>query len=280
MRLNYAYDSIDDVPEKFRELYEERDGRAIFVGGDGFKTQADVDRLQGALTKERDAHKATKAKYKGLDGIDADAVQALRDENEDLKARVEAGGGQIDEKKLDELAERKAVLKTRPLERKIAELTQQVTDLTGANTGLVTEKNGRTIVDAIREATRGEKGIKIVDTAMADIEFLAPSIFAVADDGSVRVRDGAPGGALAGASPREWLAEIQSTGARKHWFPGSVGAGARDGGNGHVSGTNPFDAKTFNFTEVNRLVKTDPTAAKRLATAANRLDLLPKELQA
>jgi hypothetical protein len=280
VKLKYVYDSIDEVPEKYRDLYEElEDGGARFVGGEGFKSQADVDRLQEALRKERKAHADTKAKYKGLDGVDPEEVQRLRDENEELKARVEAGGGQIDEKKLDELAEKKAALKVRPVERERDKFKTDLEAATAQVTSLTAEKHNRTIVDALRSATQGDKGIKIVDTALADIEFLAPSVFTVGDDGAVRVRENAPGGVMAGASPREWLAEIQASGTRKHWFPGNVSAGAREGGGGGGGGVNPFAGKEPNLTEISRLVQKDPARARHLAAAADRLDLLPPELR-
>ena len=269
--LKLSYDSMDEVPENLKGAYEEKDGKAAFVGAEGMKTQADVDRLQEALRKERADHSGTKKKFKGLEGLDADAVQALRDENEDLKARVEAGGSQIDEKKLDELAERKAAVKVRPVER---ERDAFKTQLDEANSRIVEfdgREKKRTIIDAIRGATAGEKGIKVVDTALADIEFLAPSIFEVAEDGAVKVKDGS--GFLAGASPREWLAEVQGSGTRKHWFPGNVGAGATPPGGG-AGGGNPFAGATPNLTEISRLVRTEPTRARALATAANRLDLI------
>ena len=271
--LKLMYETMDEVPENLKGAYEEKEGKAAFIGAEGMKSQADIDRVQEALRKERKEHADTKKKLKGLEGIDPDAVQALRDENEELKARVEtqAQSGAIDEKKLEELAERNATLKTRPLEREIERLKQENAEHLSKVGEFETREKKRTIIDAVRAATAGDKGIKIIDTALADIEFLAPSIFEVTEEGAVKVKDGV--GFLRGASPREWLAEVQGSGTRKHWFPGNVGAGASSPSGG-TGGPNPFAAATPNLTEISRLVRTEPTRARALATAANRLDLL------
>jgi hypothetical protein len=273
MQLNAIYPSKDEVPAEFLTLYTEREGKFEFSGVEGLKTQADVDRVQEALRKEREEHK--KAKEQGRGALGAEEAQKLRDELEDAKAKLEVAG---DPKKLDEAVEKRLAVRMRPLEREIERLKtelsgreQKIAELDGA-------AKRRTIVDAVRAATAGEKGIKIIDTALADIEFLAPTVFEVGDDGSVRVRDGAPG-FTSGFSPRDWLAEVQTAGSRKHWFPANQGAGARGSEGGAGSGENPFAKDTFNLTAAMALVKSNPTQAKRLAQAVKRTDLLPKELQ-
>ena len=69
MLLKLIYDSIAEVPEKFRELFSEKDGKAVLSGIDGMKTQADVDYVLNSLRQERDAHKETKGKLSAWIGV-------------------------------------------------------------------------------------------------------------------------------------------------------------------------------------------------------------------
>ena len=65
MKLKLVVEKLDEIDSKYHDLYTEKDGKYEFTGVEGIKTQADIDRLQTALTKERADHKSTKEKYKG-----------------------------------------------------------------------------------------------------------------------------------------------------------------------------------------------------------------------
>ena len=283
MKIKPKYDSLNDVPEKFRELYEEQDdGAAVLVGVEGVKTQADVDKVYESLRKEREEHKATKRKFKAFEGIDPEEIIRLRDQVEDLTAQLDVvGDGKVDEKKLQELAEKRAekivAQKTREFERdlkaareELAAASEELGQFRGA------EKRRKIIAQAF-EPTKGEKAIKLLDTASEDWEMLAERILDLDESGKAVVREGVSG-FEPGMSPREVLETLQRTGSRKHWFPESKGAGAREGGGGG-GGANPFAGKEPNLTEISRLVQKDPARAKRLAQAAERMDLLPYNLR-
>lgn len=59
----------EDIPEGFRELYEEKDGEWVpkDVGDSDDDRSADVERLNEALRKEREAKKAAEKQVKDLD---------------------------------------------------------------------------------------------------------------------------------------------------------------------------------------------------------------------
>ena len=50
MALQAVYDTLEEIPEEYyRDLYEEKAGKHELTGVSGFKSQADIDRLQSAL---------------------------------------------------------------------------------------------------------------------------------------------------------------------------------------------------------------------------------------
>ena len=44
MALQIIVETLDDVDEKYHDLYTEKDGKFHLTGVDGMKTQADIDR--------------------------------------------------------------------------------------------------------------------------------------------------------------------------------------------------------------------------------------------
>jgi len=281
LKLKCVYESLDELPPSIdpRELFTERNGRFELSGVEGAKTQADVDRVQEALRKERSEHAEAREQLRTFDGFDPEEAQRLRDENEDLKLKVEAAGegGKLDEKQIEETVERRLAARLRPVEHERDKLREDLEAATQENAGLKGADARRRVIDAVRAATTGEKGVKVVDTALADIELLAERVFEINADGRVVVRDQV--GLTPGLTPRDWLLDLQAAGTRRHWFPGNVGAGASGGDAGPASGPNPFSGTKPNLTEIGRIVKADPNRAQRLAVAAKRLDLLPKELR-
>ena len=88
--LELVYDTIETVPENYRDLYTERDGKFHLTGVKGMKSQADIDRLQTALTKERNDHKATRDKLTTFGDMDPEQVQAQLDRIPELEAAAAA----------------------------------------------------------------------------------------------------------------------------------------------------------------------------------------------
>ena len=61
--LKAILDSLEGVEPHFQSLYTERNGKYELTGIEGVKTQANIDRLQTALTKERNNHKTLKDRF-------------------------------------------------------------------------------------------------------------------------------------------------------------------------------------------------------------------------
>jgi len=86
-KLKLLYSSKEEIPEAFVSLYEETDGQFNFIGVDGLKTEADIEKVKTAKQHEVDNRKEAERLLKELkqrfDGIDPDkARQVLKDAEE------------------------------------------------------------------------------------------------------------------------------------------------------------------------------------------------------
>ena len=271
LKLKTILENLDELPESIdpRELFVEKDGK-FELAIEGVKTQADIDRLTKALSKERTDHRATKDKVKGYGDLTPESIQELQDELDELRASGEGKGkgGRPSDEQVQKLVQIALEKERRPLDKKIKDLETQVTTLVGENVVLIGEKKKRVLVDSIREVTAGDKGVPIRPEALVDVELFAERVFDFDEAGKPVTKDGV--GVEPGLSPRELLTTIQVEGKRPHWFKDTEGAGATGGKGspGKFTGTNPFDKSTFNLSAGSKMFKENPALAKRLVTTA------------
>lgn len=259
MGLKVVHDTLDEVDEGFRSLYQERDGKFHLTGIDGIKTQADIDRLQSALTKERNDHKAVKDRYGVLGDLDPAEVLAKLDKYPELEAAAE---GKLDETKINELAETRLRTKLAPVERERDQLKTKLEQTESTVQELQNVLRSRDIKDNVMAAAL--KG-KVIETAIDDVLMLADRVFEVGEDGTVTTRDNV--GVTPGLSPEAWLQEMQSK--RPHWWPASEGGGAKGGsGGGGGFSNNPWSHEHWNMTEQGRIINQDRQKADQMAKAA------------
>src|SRR4051812_33728781 len=76
VKLKTIYEKAEDIPEGFNELYLERNGKFELTGIEGVKTQADVERVQDALRKEKELHKAAKSALEKWGDLDPAEIPA------------------------------------------------------------------------------------------------------------------------------------------------------------------------------------------------------------
>ncbi len=256
MSLKAVHDNIDDIPEVYRDLYTERDGRYELTGIEGVKTEEDVRRLQGALEKERNDHRSTKTKFEPYSQLgEYDELMSKLDRLPELEAAAESGG--LDESKLDELATKRAQSMFAPERRKAEALERDLGTLKEEVSALRAEKIQRFVHDALHSAA---SEAKMLSTAIEDAKLLGERVFKVSEVGEVLTEDG--------LTPEQWLADMQSK--RPHWWPQSVGGGARGtGGSAAGFGANPFSAEHWNMGEQGRILREKgKDFAERLAKAA------------
>lgn len=247
--LEITYDTIDAVPEAFRGLYTEKDGKAVLTHVNGMKTQQDIANVQEALRKERGDHAIAKqllAPWKSF-GDDPAVIQAKLDRIAELET---AAGGTLDETKLQSLVDARLAQKTAPLERQLNETTTNFETLQQENSQLKNTLIARDRNDAIRAVATE---MKVLPTAIADVEMVAGT-YLERDDltGSFIVKSDAKG-VTPGADIKQFLKEMQTS--RPHWWPQSQGGGAGGGRGMGDSEDNPWSVKGWNMTKQGAYVR-------------------------
>ena len=255
--LKAIVENLDGIDEKYHDLYEERDGKFQLKPIEGFKTEADVQRVQISLQKERNDHKATKAKFAVFDGMDLTEVTSKLDRFDELE---EIAKGKVDDKQIEEIVERRLRSKVAPIERELNQTKTQLQEANGQIEAFKGKDRSRTINDQIREAALKAK---ILPEALDDALLLAERIFELDEDGNVVTKEGKS--FTEGVGPAVWITEVQSK--RPHWWPASAGSNA-GGSRGTGSGANPWSNKAWNVTQQAQLYKENPTKAAQMAKAA------------
>lgn len=264
-KLKIIYEDADSVPEAFKSLYTEKDGKFTLTGIDGMKTDTDVAKISEALRKERNDHKKLREQVRGAFGIDSPNFEELKtklDSIEELQAQIEAGNDPKNQKKIDDLVEAKLKAKMAPVERERDELKTKLGTTEKTIGELTAEKRTRKVQDMVREqATK----LKMLPEAMDDAFFQAERMFEEDNDGNLVMKDNV--GFTPGTDVAFWLGEMQTK--KAHWWPASEGTGA--GGNRGTGGdktVNPWMGDTWSLSGQGALVLTDPTKAAKLKAAA------------
>ncbi|QEA10926.1 hypothetical protein [Vibrio phage vB_VpS_CA8] len=255
--LMTSYNAVDEIPEPFRGLYTEQDGKHVLSKVVGLKTQDDINRLQGALDKERNDHKAVKGALAKLGDRSIDDVLTILDK----VPAWEALEAQSDPSKIDELVNGKLSQHTAPLQRQVTELTTErdgyKEKFEALQTQVKTDKIRGTLKDAALKA-------KALPEAADDIANMGLGLFDVDDAGNVVVKADAKG-VTPGIMPEVWLNDLKDS--KPFYWPASQGAGGQ-GGQGGGGQNNPWKQETLNLTEQGKLVQTNPALARQLAQAA------------
>lgn len=262
MRLKTIYDTEEEIPEGYADLYTERNGKWELTGIEGVKTQADVERVQEALRKEKVEHKATKAALIPFEGLDPEEILTTQTKLEEATAQLEAinKDGRIDETKLEPIIAARIKQAVAPLERDKTNLERQL----DGQRKLVTEKDGEVVnlrtsitTDSIERTVREAAVLsKVQATALDDVALRALKIFEKTDDGRVITKD-VPG-TVPGLTPKEWLKDMEDK--APHWWPASVGGGSQGSNSGrggsYAGANNPWSKEGWNITKQGVLVKT------------------------
>ncbi len=272
MALEMILESLEDLDESLHEHYLERDGHWE-LEANGAKSQTDVDKLNGALAKERTEHKTLKVKIKAYGEYTPDSIEELVAKNEDLTLQVEAAGtddAEEREKRVNDLAESRAVAKLKPVERELKRAQDTLSEVTGERDKLRTATTRSKIQKAVTDAAL-DKEVGIQKDAMEDVALFSSHAFEENELGEVVSKDGISG-IIPGMTPKEAFLEMKSNSMRKLWFGETKGAGAGGGKGGESFGDNPFKEENFNFTRIAQITGSDPEKAKRMARAAHTKD--------
>jgi hypothetical protein len=260
MAIKAVVDKLEDVPEHYRDLYTERNGKFEVTGVEGMKTEADVTRLSSALEKERGDHKKTKQTYSVLGDRKVEDVVALLDRIPELEAAAE---GKLDDNKINGLVEARIVTKIAPVQRQVSQLTAAVQERDQVIEQYKGKERTRAIHDDVRAAVGKTQGFQ--PSAVEDALVFAERMFEVNEEGKVVTKDGV--GVTPGVDAVVWLTEMQQK--KGHWWGPSQGGGSqgnRQGGG--ISGGNPWTFEGWNMTEQGQMLNSNRTRAEQLAKAA------------
>lgn len=269
MPLKAVLASIDEVEEKYRDLYTQRGDKWEFTGVEGLKTQADVDRQLAANQKVRQDLTKANADLK----IANDKLAVWEDlDPEDVKAKLEKlqtfeAGGNVPEllknfdatvnSRVAQVVDAKVKAETSKLTRQLEETKTKLTEATQLAQNYEAKDTQRTIQDAVRAAATQAK---VLPEAVGDLLIVASQELKLVD-GKVQTEDG--------RDPSMVIDEYKQK--RPYFWPKSVGAGGQGGneGLGLANGQdNPFSRKGWNMTKASQILRENPQQAQKLAEAA------------
>lgn len=260
--LEVTYDTLDEVPDSFKDLYSEKDGKAVLTGINGLKTNQDVLNVQEALRKERADHAAAKEALKPWKafGDDPTELQAKLDRIAELEA---AAGGKLDDAAIQKLVEARLGQKTAPLERQLKDSTTRIGELEQENSALKNSLVTRDRNDAVRAVATE---MKVLSTAIPDVEMIAGAYLERDETTGEFIVKADAKGVTPGADVKQFMKEMQKQ--RPHWWPQSQGGGAGGGKGFGDSDENPWSAKGWSLTKQGQYVKEHGMAEAQKAAAS------------
>ena len=242
-------ENFDDIPEQFKELYSERDGKYELNGIEGLKTSTDVKKLQDALLKERTDHKTIREKFSMFNGMDEESISKKL-------------------AKLEELEKENSSAKVVPVEpvhfkRENEKLQKDIEELTKSISFYKQKDIMRIIHDDVRRAISKSKGFQ--ETAIDDALMYAEQMLEINDQKKVVCKQDSS--ISPGADVINWLKDMQES--KPHWWLPSISGGALGSyqSNGYIK-NNPWTKDNWNMLEQNEIYKQNIKRAEMLAKNA------------
>jgi regulator of replication initiation timing len=259
--IEIVYDTLAAVPEAYRSLYTEKEGKAVLTHVNGLKTQSDVGAVQEALRKERENHAATQNLLKPFKGLDPLIAVDRYNRFEEIEL---AAKGKLDETQIEGIVNGRIKQKTGPLEAQLTELQTTSKTLLEENQTLKSQLNGIKVRDVVRTAATKSK---VVSTAVMDIERAVRDDMEWDETGKLVTKADLSDGIAAGLDMDGYLrAQFK---LRPHWWPESEGGGSKGGGGGNFGGPNPWAKESWNLSAQGVYVKEHGAEqAGRMAKAA------------
>jgi len=253
MKLKSVYESMSQVPSGYEGAFEEKDGKAVFVGGDfEFKTESEFNELHKAKKAGYDQLHELKNKFKGLDDVDSKKYKELVEELDVLRARLKDSG--TDEDTIKSIVDARVARATEELNSVAESLRTENAELKSFK--LNTEKK------SILSKLLGEH---VSSEAMVDAEYIIGSAIERQADGTY-MSNGSAG--FEKGLPVEKLIS-KAIESRPYWKKQSIAGHGNNGsiGNGGVSKRDQFKS----LLEKQKTGKLSIGETKQLSTLANEL---------
>src|SRR5574337_936886 len=164
MKLKAVYETPDEIPEQFRSIYREAEGRHI-VDIDGILFADDHKNLLSALDSERDARSKAEKELKRFSDIDLGHVDELKKRVPELEQAL-SEANESKRNSIDKAVDERLGPLRREHEAQIRALSQQAEALTGENQTLKGQIAKRTSEESIRKVAT-KKGIR--EQAVPDV---------------------------------------------------------------------------------------------------------------
>lgn len=260
----------DEIPEEYRELYDEQDG--VFVlKTDLIKDHPAIKTVKGTADKLDKDKRALAKKIKELEtklgripeDFDPDRYQEMVDELESLRETADDPGNADpdDKKKLPsriKTLEGKLARAAAEAETEIKKRDDRITKLSGQIKKLLIDEG---LTKALAAAGIDAKYIRAAKALLRDQVSLTGD-----EDEYEAVVETAEGDSIALS---KYVADWAASDEGKAFVTPASGGGADPGhGRNEQQGVNPFKKETFNLTEQGRLIKEDPAKARRFAKQA------------
>lgn len=262
MSLKATLDNLDELDESLHEHYKlDEKSKKYVLDLEGFDGLPAVRKLKDESAQHRIKAKTATDQLATFSALgDLDTVRAQLDRIPELEAAAE---GKLDEGKINGIVETRIKTKLAPLERERDQLKTQLTEKDEQIKTYTAAETRRKVTGAVNKAARE---LKVVDSAVEDVELYAERLFEITEDGNVVTKDGV--GATPGLSPKAWLEDMQAR--RPHWWGPSAGGGASGNGKGGggMGGPNPWSNEAWSLTEQGKILTADRAKAERLAKAA------------
>ena len=255
MTIKAILDKIDEAPELLRDHYVEANGKWL-LQVDGVKTQADVDKVLAAKTKEVSEHATTKVALKT-------ATDKLATLGDDVEARLQrlqtldALGYSTAAEDVQRIAEALSTAKAATATAKLSgDLTTVSTERDAAvaeNATLKARIAEREITSAIRDAATASR---VLPQAIDALTRLGKSEFKLVD-GNPQTEDG--------RDVATWLEGMKQ--ATPFMWPLAQGAGAQgahSGGDIIAPTNNPFSNESWNVTRQGELLRMKSDARRSI----------------
>lgn len=276
--LKTVYETAEEIPEGYAELYSERNGKWELTGVTGIKTQADIERVSSALVKERKDHKDTREKLSSFGDLDPAAAHEKLDGYDSLVEQVEAlraAGGTFDETKMEPIIQARVKQAVGPLDRQLQQAQRKLEDtqkLVATKDLEVGElKTTMTMTNIERQIRDAAIDAKVLTPAINDAILNARGIFEITEDGKTLTKD--VNGVVPGLTPKEWLNDQKDK--APHWFATSVGGGSRGAGGPGAGGraNNPWTKENWNLTKQGAVVRElgEAKAAEMAASVGSKI---------
>ena len=232
--IKSTYPTLEEIPEKHRDLYEERDGVFLLTKIEGLKTEDDITKLRDVIRKEKEQRKKAESLVKQY-GYSPDEINKMMDEFD--------------------------VNKEKAVAREANKMRQEL-ETANANASALAATLGAYKIQS--ELTHEATKLGVDSSALEDVLLWGEKLYTYVDGKVVSKDDNNFD------TPGQWLEKTKTEGNKKHWFNQPQGAGAIGSlGTSAVStGAKHFTKGSMNLVEMISIESRDSAEANKLAKQA------------